>query len=161
MTVKQTQLADVIFNVVENLSMMVVEKPAEWENFAPQLEGYIEFMGPVQGKLYLRCEEALAQALAANLLGTDNTDIHTQTGAWDALAELLNVVCGNLVNEIFDAQKPFSLSPPQINIITPRNLTDLRKKDKWKESNPEKEIQTVHFLLDGHPIEMILEEDKI
>ncbi len=160
MTVKQATLVEVISNVIENLSMMPVEKPTEWENFSPQLEGWIEFIGPVQGKLCLRCEEVLAQALAANLLGTDHTDVQSQADAWDALAELLNVVCGNLVTELYDSQKPFSLSPPQINIITSIHPADMNKKEEPKISTSGQEIQAVRILLDGHPIELILEERR-
>jgi CheY-specific phosphatase CheX len=161
MTAKQANLVEVISNVIENLSMMPVEVPTEWENFTPQLEGWIEFIGPVKGKLFLRCEEALALALAENLLGTDNTDIQIQADAWDALAELLNVVCGNLVTELFDSKKPFTLSPPQINVITPIHSDDIKNKEEAKVVEPGTEIQTVRILLDGHPIELILEEKKL
>ncbi len=160
MTAKQADLAEVISEVIENLSMMPVEKPLEWDKFQPQLEGWIEFIGPVKGKLYLRCEETMALALAANLLGTDHADMQTQADAWDALAELLNVVCGNLVTELFDSKKPFSLSTPQLNIIPPNNSDDKQNTtDDPKKSELGADTQTVRLLLDGHPMEFSLEVD--
>jgi CheY-specific phosphatase CheX len=158
MTVKPATLAEVISEVIENLSMMQVSQPEKWENFHPQIEGWIEFIGPVKGKLALQCEEALALTLAANLLGTDRNDFQTQADAWDALAELLNVVCGNMVTVLFDARKPFSLSAPQINIITPRQSDDIPDK-RDVPTIPESKIEAEHvrILLDGHPIEFILE----
>jgi CheY-specific phosphatase CheX len=161
MTVKTATLAEVISEVIENLSMMPVGQPTKWENFHPQLEGWIEFTGPVKGKLTLQCEEALAQALAANLLGTDCNDFQTQNGAWDALAELLNVVCGNLVTVLYDAKKPFSLSAPQINIIPPTQSDDISdERDVVVKPESEPEAQQVRILVDTYPIEFVLKLKK-
>ena len=159
MTSKPLDLTAVISEVIENLSMMVVENPREWEDFHPQLEGFIEFTGPVNGRLTLRCGEGVARSLASNLLGTEQDDLQTQTSAWDALAELLNVVCGNLVTVLFDDQKPFQLSPPQINTIPEVQVTDPRASEKGETGSVPDNMVT-RLMLDGQPIEFCLVMDQ-
>jgi CheY-specific phosphatase CheX len=149
MIIKQADLTSVISEVIENLAMMVVEPPESTADFHPQLHGWIEFTGPVTGKLSIRCTESLAQAVAANLLGTENMDLRTQANAWDALAELLNVICGNLITELIDSDRPFTLSVPQINIIQPHISNDNSTETEYSEPLMDDKSQTAILLLDG------------
>jgi len=158
MSTKQADLTSVISDVIENLAMMVVEPLPADQAFEPQLQGWIEFTGPVNGKFAIRCGEPLALSLAANLLGTENLDIQTQANAGDALAELLNIICGNLVTALFDSEKPFTLSVPQINIIPAEEFNDNStgndvSQTKWPENANR---QTTKLLLDGHAAEFTL-----
>jgi len=160
MIIKQADLTNVISEIIEGLAMMVVEPPETpetTEDFRPELYGSIEFTGPVCGKFAIRCREALAQILAANLLGTENSDVQSQTQAWDALAELLNVICGNLVTALIDSKSAFTLSIPQINIISPsqKNDTNIDIGNSGSFSEIE-ERQTALLLLDGQPAEFTL-----
>ncbi len=157
MSVNQVTLANAISEVVENLSMMVVEPPTEETVFDPELRGWIEFTGPVCGELSIRCREALARTLAANLLGTDQADVQTQANSWDALAELLNVVCGNLVTSLYDPDRPFKLSTPQIVMIPKTKSDDIEGKTYEQNGVVETwESQRTMLLLDGEPAEFIL-----
>jgi CheY-specific phosphatase CheX len=151
MTTKPTTLTAAISEVIENLTLMVVDVPETDEGFIPQLRGGIEFTGPVHGSLTIECSEILSQKLAANLLGTEQDNMETQANSWDALAELINVVCGNLVTSIYDSDRPFNLSSPQINVIAPEQ-TD----DKKEETCTEDDSQTAFLLLDGEPVKFTL-----
>jgi len=141
--------------VIENLTMMVVDDPETCENFAPQLRGQIEFTGPVNGSLGIQCSENLAQKLAANLLGVEQETMETQANAWDALAELLNVVCGNLVTSLYDSERPFNLSSPQINVIVPAQIDDNKE-----QSYSNDDSQRAFILLDDEPVEFVLSVKK-
>jgi CheY-specific phosphatase CheX len=151
MTTKPTTLTAAISEVIENLTMMVVDELETDEGFVPQLRGGIEFTGPVQGSLNIECSEVFSQKLAANLLGTEQENMETQASSWDALAELLNVVCGNLVTSLYDSDRPFNLSSPQINVI------DTEQPDDSKEqASTENDNQTAFMLLDGEPVKFTL-----
>jgi CheY-specific phosphatase CheX len=154
MTVQQKTLSDAISSVIEDLAMMTVEQIENIEEFQPQLVGWIDFTGPVQGRLSIRCREALAQNLAANLLGTDPDDMETQADAWDALAELLNVICGNIVSSIYDSERCFALSTPQINIIKPEDPDT--KKDETKNDSTNREVRVTLLSLEDEPAEFTL-----
>lgn len=155
MTTKLTTLTAAISEVVENLTLMVVDEPETREGFAPQLRGWIEFTGPVNGLLSIECSESMTQKLAANLLGTEQENMETQANAWDALAELLNVVCGNLVTTLYDSGRPFNLSSPQINVMAPAQEDDSRQQHPSDD-----EAQSVFLLLDGEPVEFTLSIKK-
>lgn len=157
MTTKPTTLMAAISEVIENLTMMVVDEPETDESFVPQLQGGIEFTGPVQGSLNIECSEVFSQKLAANLLGTEQENSETQANSWDALAELINVVCGNLVTSIFDSDRPFTLSSPQINVIVPEQSDDNKENtERFTEEN----CQRAFMLLDGEPVKFTLSITK-
>jgi CheY-specific phosphatase CheX len=159
MTTKPTTLTTAISEVIENLTMMVVEEPESCEGFVPQLKGDIEFTGPVNGSLSISCSEGLSQKLAANLLGIEQDNTETQASSWDALAELLNVVCGNLVTSLYDSSKPFNLSSPQINVIEPAEPSvDGEEKSKAAPTPvcSNDDAQRALLLLDGEMVEFTL-----
>lgn len=153
-----SELTRVVSEVLEDFCMMMVEPLGPQDPFAPQLEGTIGFTGPVSGQIVLRCPESLAQAVAANLLGTTEMDLASQTNAWDALAELLNIVCGNVTTRMFDAEKPFTLSIPQINIIHPASAGDPVPADAQNSiAEPgSRDQETIRLLLDGKAAEFTL-----
>jgi CheY-specific phosphatase CheX len=163
MTTKPTTLTTAISEVIENLTMMVVEEPETREGFVPQLKGDIEFTGPINGSLSISCSETLSQKLAANLLGIEPDSTDTQASSWDALAELLNVVCGNLVTSLYDASRPFNLSSPQINIIEPMEPNGENENKIEAEPAPvctDADAQQAFLLLDGEMVEFTLSVAK-
>jgi CheY-specific phosphatase CheX len=157
MTVNQITLADAISKVIEDLAMMAADPVNEVEDFAPDLQGWIEFTGPVSGKLTIRCRESLAKTLAANLLGLTPEDMESNAVAWDALAELLNVVCGNLVSTLYDSEKSFTLTPPQINVIEALPPAD---NTQMEETPSTQEIQNALLMLESEPAEFTLAINK-
>ena len=148
MKVQQKTLPDVISNIIEELAMVMLEKvEGKVENFDPKLTGWIDFEGPVNGRLRIKCNEKFAEILAGNLLGTNLEDFETQANAWDAIAELLNIVCGNVVAILYDADRRFTLSAPQVNttdnVIPDTHMT-------------QKNVETCILSMEGEPAEFSL-----
>jgi hypothetical protein len=157
MTIKSFNLGTVISEVIENLTMMVVQELDENpDGFNPQLMGTIEFTGPVNGKVVVRCSDSFSSALAGNLLGIDPADKSIPANAWDALEELLNVVCGNLVNLLFDRDKTFRLSSPRIDLIQPLGSNDINNIEESELTKKNDADQIVYLKLDNEIIEFSL-----
>jgi CheY-specific phosphatase CheX len=75
----------------------------------------ITFQGPYNGQLVvLTCGEMLPM-LAANMLGEDEASEREQR---DALGEVANVICGNMLPGLAGAKAVFNLSAPQFISIT-------------------------------------------
>ena len=72
----------------------------------------VDFHGVVSGSLVVvACGEVLPQ-LAANMLGEDEE--HTEQTQRDALGEVANIICGNLMPQIAGSQKIFRLDAPDV-----------------------------------------------
>jgi len=112
MTVLLDNMPDVISEVLEELALMFVHPPQDEHELNRQIAGWIEFDGPVRGRLSAQCSRTLARLLASNLLGTEPDDPQTEEKTCDAFAEMLNVTAGNLVTKLFGSQQTFSLCPP-------------------------------------------------
>jgi CheY-specific phosphatase CheX len=72
----------------------------------------IAFSGPFRGHLLIKVCGGLLPMLAANMLGQAETPPAEQQH--DALGEVANVVCGNLLPRIAGPKEVFQLGPPQL-----------------------------------------------
>ena len=82
------------------------------------LEARMSFQGPRAGELRLVTGAELASTVAANLLGEDEgTDAAAR--ATDALGELLNMIVGTFVVELFGDTTPCKLGLPRVREIGP------------------------------------------
>jgi CheY-specific phosphatase CheX len=70
----------------------------------------LAFAGPVRGRLVLRVSDDVRTALAGNMLGVDAPAPALQA---DALGELANVVCGNLLPALAGPAAVFRLGAPE------------------------------------------------
>jgi len=92
------------------------------EDAAPALDppggaavsGRIAFAGPFDGVLVLRVHGALVPEIAANMLGLDFGQIPPVDKQHDAFAELLNVICGNLLPALAGEQAVFDVQAAQV-----------------------------------------------
>jgi CheY-specific phosphatase CheX len=73
----------------------------------------VEFRGPLAGRLVLRASSCILPAIAANMLGEDES--RQAPLQRDALGELANVICGNVLPAIAGAEAIFNLSAPQLH----------------------------------------------
>ncbi len=108
----------------------------------------IRYTGPNCGTLELRCGGHFAATLAANLLGVEPTDSEADQGRLDALKELMNVVCGNLVTELYGTQGLYELSIPEVSPMLP---------DEPCPPIPDAEV--FRFLAEDQPIELYYQAD--
>jgi hypothetical protein len=80
------------------------------EGVTPTITMQVAFSGPFTGRVVLVVEQAMLPGLAANMLGVD--DAPSAAEQTDALGELTNVLCGNLLPMIAGSQHVFLLDGP-------------------------------------------------
>jgi hypothetical protein len=78
------------------------------------LTGRIAFAGPFDGVLVLRVCGALVPEIAANMLGLDSGRTPPGEQQRDAFAELLNVICGNLLPVLAGEEAVFDVQPGEV-----------------------------------------------
>jgi hypothetical protein len=71
----------------------------------------VMFAGPTSGALVVRGDSVLLEALAMNMLGADEAP--SEELQLDALGEMANVICGNVLPEVEDPSAVFRLSAPE------------------------------------------------
>lgn len=80
----------------------------------PWIKTEMDFAGPFSGKLWLLCPEQFCDEVAANVLGLETDDEQVKLSARDALKELLNVTCGNLLTTLAGDTPVFELVVPKV-----------------------------------------------
>jgi CheY-specific phosphatase CheX len=76
-----------------------------------QAAATVEFDGPLSGRLVVTANGELLQPLAANMLGVDEA---SDTEQRDALGEISNVVCGNVMPRIAQSVEAFRIQSPDV-----------------------------------------------
>jgi len=76
----------------------------------------VAFEGPICGTLVLRVSPEMLPALAANMLGLDPGAPPSADQQQDALKELANVVCGNLLPALAGAEPVFNVRAPVLAV---------------------------------------------
>ena len=74
----------------------------------------VRFVGPMTGRIVVRLCGGVLGELAANMLGDADGDLGMQR---DALAEVTNVVCGNVLPLIGGSAAEFALAAPQPVVV--------------------------------------------
>lgn len=93
----------------ERLAFAVpLDEPAELRE--PTVSRQVAFDGPFAGRVVVTVERAMLAALAANMLGVDGPPSAAEQG--DALGEVANVLCGNLLPRIAGTTHVFQLAAP-------------------------------------------------
>jgi hypothetical protein len=110
----QTSLFKTGLKVFEDLGFMLptLNLNSEQVNAAFQSGVSIHFLGPLMGDFVLEISGGVLPVLAANMLGEDEPPPLSQQQ--DALKELANVICGNLLPLIAGSEAVFDLGAPQI-----------------------------------------------
>ncbi len=70
----------------------------------------VDFHGSFDGRLVLAVSGTVLRTLATNMLGGDEAD---EAATLDALGELGNVVCGNVLTRVAGRDRTFLLDPPR------------------------------------------------
>ncbi len=110
------KLNEVVFDVFEKLAFMFGDV-ADREEVSPTATDYahvsMTFSGKdMAGTLALTVPAELSMQIAANVLGVDPADELADAQADDALKELLNVICGNVLTAIAGEKPVFDLTVP-------------------------------------------------
>lgn len=113
-------ISEVFCSVLETQAFMFGE-PVDLEDLPPRAGEYIKaqmgFAGPLKGTLALAMPEAMCTEVAANVLGLDLDDDEAADSAQDALQELLNVVCGQVLTELAGEEPVFDLTVPEVTAV--------------------------------------------
>ena len=128
MQLEHTQsVTNVLCSVMESLAFIFVDpvspKDINLENDLAEkyIHSQIRFEGPHQGALHLYIPLTMMQTILANMLGEDEDEIEKpleiSNKQIDALGELLNVICGQTLTEIWGTEPVFDLRLPNVTPI--------------------------------------------
>jgi CheY-specific phosphatase CheX len=109
-------LLEVSTHVFETSAFMAVYPPevTNLEGGFPPMAASISFKGPVNGRLILAVSPEILTLLATSMLGLDFGDEVGEDGKNDALLEVLNMMCGNVLTGIHGSEPVFDLCPPEL-----------------------------------------------
>jgi CheY-specific phosphatase CheX len=74
----------------------------------------VRFSGPLCGGMQLSLSRPVLAELAGNMLGADDGSALSADEQHDALRELINVICGNLLPLIGGSSAEFNIQPPAV-----------------------------------------------
>ncbi len=113
--VSEKQLEKVATNVLETMAFAFLDtsdgKGADSEEFK---SATIQYHGPFSGIVILAISNQTLSEFSRNMLCHDDEEKVTQQQEDDALCELTNVVCGNLLSDLAGPEPVFDLDAPQI-----------------------------------------------
>jgi CheY-specific phosphatase CheX len=103
-------LARAAIQTFEDLCFLCAETWSGDDDF-PALEAAasVDFTGPLAGRVELHCTHTALVVLTDNMLGISGSDGALQR---DAIGELANVICGNLLPSLAGPAAVYRLSPP-------------------------------------------------
>lgn len=113
------------YGEIERTFAMVLEKqvfmfaePIDPAGFDPGGGAWLAvtmgFSGEFPGRVLLAAPEAMAPEVAANFLGVDSCSEAAIAEAPDAIKELLNILCGNLLTALAGVEPVFELTTPRV-----------------------------------------------
>lgn len=110
-------LGAVFCEVVEKMAFMFSDVPEEGDDatgVSDAVRAFMQFHGPIHGTIALAVAKGLCPEIAANSLGLETDDEDAVSKSYDALKELLNVICGNYLTRVAGEEPLFDLTVPQI-----------------------------------------------
>lgn len=107
-------LLDVSSQVFEMSAFMAVFPPemVDSDKEFPSIAASIDFSGPMKGRLILAVSPDIMPPLVTSMLGLDEDDTVSDASKRDALLEVLNMMCGNVLTGIHGVKPVFNLRPP-------------------------------------------------
>lgn len=109
-------LYSVTEDVLEKLAFVFSfpEDEREPTDYGSAMSARVSFAGPFTGTLVMAVAREALPELTGNMLGLDDGEETTREQQQDALKELINVVCGNLLPSISGKESVFNVNPPEI-----------------------------------------------
>jgi len=106
--------------IVEKLTFMFGEPIPKHELDGQGIEftmASMHFKGDMVGLLSVAVPTTVMPEIAANILGLEPEDIDSKEMLDDALAEMLNVVCGHVIMDLVGTGANFKLDSPETKIL--------------------------------------------
>ena len=108
-------LAEVGLRIFEEAAFLFTEPgQAPGREARDPLEATLEFGGPGAGEIRLSTDREVAVLIAANMLGLEKDDPEAAESAEQALGELLNVLGGSLMVDLFGTREVCHLGIPRV-----------------------------------------------
>jgi CheY-specific phosphatase CheX len=114
-TLYNTEVTQASANTMEAMAMMfLVPEEVACPGDPGMTSAVVEFTGPTTGKLMVSMSNNLLGELAGNMLGVMDTTETTYDQQVDALKEVANVICGNLLPAVSGNQAVFHMGAPAL-----------------------------------------------
>lgn len=108
-------LRSVAEKTIEDLAFMfAIPEEDPQPAIVDERSAVVEFEGPMSGTFKLTVSSDMLPVLAANMLGLEDASASTPDQQDDALKELANVLCGNLLPAIAGTEPVFDVHAPVI-----------------------------------------------
>jgi len=110
----ETELYKAATLTFEELGFLLPTPEIDEQQLNAQVEAAVsvDFDGPFAGKLLVRLCGGLLPIIAANMLGEE--DAPSKSLQYDALGEIANVICGNMLPGIAGSEDVFHVSAPKL-----------------------------------------------
>jgi CheY-specific phosphatase CheX len=154
MEANSSELLTTVFPAVaESMTFMFADPIAPTDipsDAAEYVQASMGFVGPVRGSLVLAVPSDKCSLIASNILGLDANDKAVTERAHDAIKELLNVTCGQVLTAMAGETPVFDLTVPSIRILST---------EEWQSFLVSQ--GSVTFMMDDSPVALQLTvEDK-
>ncbi len=110
-------LSEIVCKVFEQTAFLFPEKVNFLEGMSfddfELISVNLEFRGDKEGETVLIIPIDLCRELAANLLGEDPAEGEDREKCYDAAREILNIITGQMLTELFGQKALFSLDSPR------------------------------------------------
>lgn len=124
----QTKLSGTFLEVVEQLTFMFGEEVPKSELEVDGMDfmlASMDFSGDMNGTLSVAVPDEVTMEIAANVLGLEPEDVQAEDMRRDALAEMLNVVCGHVIMAMVGTDANFKLDSPVTGSIDTDKVNSL------------------------------------
>lgn len=113
-------LVEILQEMFETLAFISLgDPPAAKVRNPDAVRVHVGFTGAARGEIWLEVPGAMLAELAANMLGLDESGESSREQGLDALGELANVICGNLLARLAGPEPIFNLAAPRIEAKPP------------------------------------------
>ncbi len=114
------KIDEIFCDVIEKMAFMFGESVPE-DELPPAGSEFVRtemtFSGATEGSIVMAVPAQMCAEVAANVLGVDIDSDLAESRSCDALKELLNVTCGNILTALAGEEPVFDLHPPTLSEI--------------------------------------------
>lgn len=113
--IKET-LYRVAIEVLEKIAFVFSSREDERENLGPDsaVTVKVDFSGLFNGVVVMALSKGILPEITGNMLGIDDSEETSVEQQHDAIKELINVICGNLLPAVAGKNMVFNVDTPEI-----------------------------------------------
>ncbi len=132
--IEEAKVKQVLKKVAEEFAFMFAddqENPSDELVCDGLIRARMKFSGDIKGEIIMVAPVELCRNMVSNVLGIEETEEQTNVDPKEALAEFLNIYCGNLLTEVGGEDAVFDLCPPEAEEIPLENLGNLVDEEEY------------------------------